>query len=208
MRSADQPGAEPLAVDRASGHQVSSVFLCTTICHLTSEPQHGPGATCSGSENRGLSQVRPSDDSAESHLRRPPVSGPVGPVNGDPSHQRARRRLRRQDGEPLPPHFGATLRADTKDARALQNARLAAGISLEYLAGTSGVDVERLRGADRPDAWRPDQRGMVGAGRGPRGTQPCLLRAQQIKKGMVKSLWEPGQILESARHLLLPRRRR
>lgn len=92
---------------------------------------------------------------------------------------------------------------DSRDSKALREARLSAGMSLGQLAEASGVDVERLGKAEGSDAtveltgeeWL---RVTVVF----EGHTLAELEDRQTAKGPVKWLTEHGKMLDSARHLV------
>jgi hypothetical protein len=107
----------------------------------------------------------------------------------------------------LADHYHITLEPpfarDTADARALQNARIAAGLSLEDLAEGSGIDRERLRGAEGADAWIDlTSEEWVKLAVVFEGHTLVEFKDQQTAKGPVKWLAKSGDMLESARHLV------
>jgi hypothetical protein len=107
----------------------------------------------------------------------------------------------------LAEHYDITLEypfvRDTTDARALQNTRIAAGLSLENLAEGGGIDLERLRGADGPDAWIDlTSEEWVKLAVVFEGHTLVEFKDQQTAKGPVKWLAKSGDMLESARHLV------
>ena len=107
----------------------------------------------------------------------------------------------------LADHYHITLEPpfarDTSDGRALQNTRIAAGLSLGNLAGGSGIDLERLRGAEGPDAWIDlTSEEWVKLAVVFEGHTLVEFKDQQTAKGPVKWLAKSGDMLESARHLV------
>jgi len=107
----------------------------------------------------------------------------------------------------LADHYGVTLEwpfvRDSRDSEALEESRLAAGLSLDDLAEASGVDIDRLRNAEGNEATVDLTDGeWVRLAVVFEGHSLADFIERQGARGQMKWLTQRGKMLESARRLV------